>query len=61
MASHLAQIEAKGKGTKATVVGQGEMCVERVCGATFSVSILESKLGKKVAANPFSTKQKTQA
>ena len=47
MASHLTQIEAKGKGTKARVVGQGETCVERICDATFSVSNFEFKLRKK--------------
>ena len=31
------------------------MCNERICGATFSIPTLASKLKEKVAQNPFST------
>ena len=35
------------KGRRPKLVGQGEMCIERICGATFLVAIFESKIGRK--------------
>ena len=35
------------KGRRPKLVGQGEMCIERICGATFLVTIFESKIGRK--------------
>ena len=51
----MSTLEAKGKGKKLLRQGKGKMLIERICGATFLVSIFESRFWEKVAPNQLIT------